>query len=106
LPQIHVVDETREYAEWSDDCSVGVNGNSGIIAAKRALNKLHFELGLEGFSQVSLSYSCCICMYEKVKTHAHVFAHLNGSVNFYTAKSTLYCIVLYCIVFIQRSKHP
>ncbi|KAJ9590614.1 hypothetical protein L9F63_016384, partial [Diploptera punctata] len=49
---IHVVDEIREYAEWSDDPTCGVNLHSGIIAAKRALNKLHFELGLGGFSQV------------------------------------------------------
>ncbi|KDR16306.1 Glycogen debranching enzyme, partial [Zootermopsis nevadensis] len=49
---IHVVDETREYAEWSDDSSFGVKMLSGIISAKRALNKLHFELGLAGFNQV------------------------------------------------------
>ncbi|XP_069703236.1 glycogen debranching enzyme isoform X2 [Periplaneta americana] len=49
---IHVVDELREYAEWSDDLVLGVNHHSGIIAAKKALNKLHFELGLAGFNQV------------------------------------------------------
>jgi hypothetical protein len=58
--QIHVVDEIREYAEWSDDSSVGVNVHSGIIAAKRALNRLHFELGLAGFNQVSMSKCCCM----------------------------------------------
>jgi glycogen debranching enzyme len=49
---IHVVDEIREYAEWSDDSSLGVNFHSGIIVAKRALNRLHFELGLARFNQV------------------------------------------------------
>jgi hypothetical protein len=44
----------REYAEWSNDSSLGVNIHSGIIAAKRALNKFHFEIGLAGFNQVSM----------------------------------------------------
>ncbi|GLV44486.1 uncharacterized protein CBL_10290 [Carabus blaptoides fortunei] len=55
---IHVVDETRQYAEWADsekqlnESVRYVNSKSGIIAAKNALNKLHFYLGMEGFSQV------------------------------------------------------
>ncbi|XP_063921993.1 glycogen debranching enzyme [Zophobas morio] len=55
---IHVVDETRQYTEWSDDenLSTGnaryVTKKSGIIAAKKALNDLHFLLGDEGFNQV------------------------------------------------------
>lgn len=53
---IHVVDETREYTEWNPNdnkaSSRYVGPNSGIIGAKRALNKLHFQLGSEGFSQV------------------------------------------------------
>ncbi|XP_050313135.1 glycogen debranching enzyme isoform X2 [Anthonomus grandis grandis] len=55
---IHVVDETRQYTEWSEDESqvIGnvryVNDRFGIIAAKRALNNLHFKLGSEGFNQV------------------------------------------------------
>lgn len=59
LFQIHVVDEERQYASWTDDheleekeeSSVGLK--SGIIAAKRALNNLHSNLGREKFSQVS-----------------------------------------------------
>ncbi|XP_065332419.1 glycogen debranching enzyme isoform X2 [Cloeon dipterum] len=53
---IHVVDEIRHYTEWAEN--VNSNGSqtvglqSGIIAAKRALNKLHFELGISGFNQV------------------------------------------------------
>jgi len=52
---VHVVDEARQYTEWTDgevkDVSQ-VNLETGIGAAKRALNKVHTELGLEGFSQV------------------------------------------------------
>lgn len=56
---IHVVDETRQYAEWSEDEELPSNGryvnkSSGIIAAKRALNELHFKLGMEGFDQVDM----------------------------------------------------
>ncbi|CAH1981135.1 unnamed protein product [Acanthoscelides obtectus] len=55
---IHVVDETREYTEWSDDDKLVtsspryVNNQSGIISVKRALNDLHFTLGKLGFDQV------------------------------------------------------
>ncbi|XP_066992681.2 glycogen debranching enzyme [Anabrus simplex] len=51
---IHVVDELRQYMEWSDaDTTEGtVNLQYGIIAAKKALNQLHFELGMAGFNQV------------------------------------------------------
>ncbi|RZC42945.1 glycogen debranching enzyme, partial [Asbolus verrucosus] len=55
---IHVVDETRQYTEWAenDNLAIGnlryVTNKSGIIAAKKALNDLHFHLGAEGFNQV------------------------------------------------------
>lgn len=54
---IHVVDEDRQYAEWTEDETLTgnvryVNNKSGIIAAKKALNQLHFKLGLEGYNQV------------------------------------------------------
>ncbi|VEN50334.1 unnamed protein product, partial [Callosobruchus maculatus] len=55
---IHVVDETREYTEWSEDDNLVansaryVNSTSGIISVKRALNDLHFTLGNLGFDQV------------------------------------------------------
>ncbi|XP_066154980.1 glycogen debranching enzyme isoform X1 [Euwallacea fornicatus] len=55
---VHVVDETRQYTEWCEDESlvVGnvryVNDKFGIIAAKKALNNLHFKLGIEGYNQV------------------------------------------------------
>ncbi|ALC41670.1 CG9485, partial [Drosophila busckii] len=45
---IHVVDEERSYQEWGK----AVDNNTGIIAAKRALNLLHGQLAEEGFSQV------------------------------------------------------
>ncbi|XP_034241741.1 glycogen debranching enzyme isoform X2 [Thrips palmi] len=52
---IHVVDESREYTSWTDGEAKTpdeVNLQTGITAGKRALNKLHFELGQDGFSQV------------------------------------------------------
>ncbi|XP_064477462.1 glycogen debranching enzyme-like isoform X2 [Ornithodoros turicata] len=52
---IHVVEEFRQYPMWTTGTATKpceVNKSSGIIAAKRALNELHFELGAQGFSQV------------------------------------------------------
>ncbi|CAG9856411.1 unnamed protein product [Phyllotreta striolata] len=54
---IHVVDEDREYPEWTEDVKlIGscryVCKQTGIIAAKRVLNDLHFLLGKDGFTQV------------------------------------------------------
>lgn len=52
------MDETREYTEWADvegmvmGCPRYVGFNSGIIAAKKALNDLHYRLGIDGFNQV------------------------------------------------------
>lgn len=54
---IHVVDESRQYTEWSEtekNSPRYVGPYSGIIAAKKALNKLHCQLGMEGFSQVCI----------------------------------------------------
>lgn len=54
--QIHVVDEKRQYASWIDDDLANdvkfVNSKTGIIAAKKALNDLHYMLGQQKFSQV------------------------------------------------------
>lgn len=55
---IHVVEERRQYTEWTNDVSLAkqnskyVSFNSGIISAKRALNDLHYKLGKQNFSQV------------------------------------------------------
>ncbi|KAK8374371.1 hypothetical protein O3P69_011987 [Scylla paramamosain] len=51
---IHVVDEQRVYAAWSESSTQRgeVNKKSGIIECKNLLNKLHFELGASGFNQV------------------------------------------------------
>lgn len=52
------MDETREYTEWADNEGfiVGnpryVGFSSGIITAKKALNDLHFRLGIDGFNQI------------------------------------------------------
>ncbi|XP_035597566.1 glycogen debranching enzyme-like isoform X2 [Oncorhynchus keta] len=54
--QISVVKEERFYPKWNSEAkpsSAGeVNSQSGIIAGKLALNKLHQELASKGFSQV------------------------------------------------------
>ncbi|XP_072500200.1 glycogen debranching enzyme isoform X2 [Notamacropus eugenii] len=54
--QISVVSEERFYTKWNPDASPSnaseVNLQSGIIAARRAINKLHQELGAKGFIQV------------------------------------------------------
>ena len=53
--QISVVSEERFYAKWNPEVSpsnIGeVNFQSGIIAARCAINKLHQELGAKGFIQ-------------------------------------------------------
>lgn len=51
-----MVDEKRQYASWTDDDLADnikfVNSKTGIIAAKKALNDLHYMLGQDEFSQV------------------------------------------------------
>ncbi|XP_035229752.1 glycogen debranching enzyme-like isoform X2 [Stegodyphus dumicola] len=52
---IHVVSEKRLYTSWTDEVIAKrgfINANNGIIAGKKALNKLHSELGASGFTQV------------------------------------------------------
>ena len=55
--QIDVVKEKRFYKSWSADTSKTgpdqVDIKTGIIAAKKAINKLHHELGRAGFDQVA-----------------------------------------------------
>lgn len=52
---IHVVEEERQFPAWSPkpvkEPSV-VHLESGIIAAKKTLNQLHFELGSRGYQHV------------------------------------------------------
>ncbi|XP_061746464.1 glycogen debranching enzyme [Nerophis ophidion] len=54
--QISVVKEERFYPKWNPSASPASAGEvgpqSGIIAGKRALNKLHQELAAQGFIQV------------------------------------------------------
>ena len=49
-----MVAEKRLYQSWSEkEAGAGlVNMKSGIIAGKRALNALHYEMGQAGFNQV------------------------------------------------------
>lgn len=52
---IHVVTETRLYKSFTDNAELKVgeiNVQTGIIAAKKALNELHQQLGEKHFSQV------------------------------------------------------
>lgn len=50
-----MVSEERFYTKWNPGASPSdtgdVNFQSGIIAARRAINKLHQELGAKGFIQ-------------------------------------------------------
>ncbi|XP_029473325.1 glycogen debranching enzyme [Rhinatrema bivittatum] len=54
--QISVVSEERFYTKWNPKATPGspgeVNLQSGIIAGKQAINRLHQELGAKGFIQV------------------------------------------------------
>ncbi|CAJ0919676.1 unnamed protein product, partial [Mesorhabditis belari] len=45
---IHVVSETRLYAQWD----LSVNEKQGLIRGRRVLNQLHQRLALEGYTQV------------------------------------------------------
>lgn len=60
---VHVVDETRLYMAWGEgeagagaeaeaEAEPRVRADSGIVAAKRALNELHLELAAEGYDEV------------------------------------------------------
>ncbi|XP_044753239.1 glycogen debranching enzyme [Coccinella septempunctata] len=54
--QISVVNETREYTEWNSENADNIpkytSFKCGILEAKKALNDLHFRLGLNGFDEV------------------------------------------------------
>lgn len=60
--QISVVKEERLYPKWNPtaapDSSGEVGFQTGIIAGKLALNKLHKELAAQGFIQVR---GCSVC---------------------------------------------
>lgn len=45
---IHVVNETRPYSIWNKE----ININTGIIKMKSILNKLHYEMAIQGYSQI------------------------------------------------------
>ncbi|XP_065569335.1 glycogen debranching enzyme-like [Artemia franciscana] len=52
---IHVVNEERTYASWSEEVAPApglVSLDCGIIRVKKALNDLHFYLGRNGYNQV------------------------------------------------------
>lgn len=61
---VHVVDEARLYPEWAEPAPAPasasatdaqeprVGPDSGIVAAKRLLNELHFELAADGYDEV------------------------------------------------------
>lgn len=50
-PQVHVVDEERLYCEWGEG-EGRVGAAAGMLAARRALNRLHVELARAGYSEV------------------------------------------------------
>ncbi|XP_026729867.1 glycogen debranching enzyme [Trichoplusia ni] len=60
---VHVVDEARLYPEWADPAPAPaaaaadaqeprVGPDTGIVAAKRLLNELHFQLAADGYDEV------------------------------------------------------
>jgi glycogen debranching enzyme len=49
------VNEKRAYKFWSEEnnpLNGGINIRTGVIAGKKALNRLHYEMGMTGFTQV------------------------------------------------------
>ncbi|XP_075221320.1 glycogen debranching enzyme isoform X2 [Lycorma delicatula] len=46
---IHVVNENRQYPSWGEN---GITLDTGIVAGKKALNNLHYQLGKKGYNQV------------------------------------------------------
>lgn len=52
--QISVVSEERFYSKWSSAAHLNsgeVNFQTGILAGRLAINRLHQELGAKGFNQ-------------------------------------------------------
>ncbi|GAB6025571.1 hypothetical protein CHUAL_011301 [Chamberlinius hualienensis] len=52
---VHVVNEVRHFPSWSEKqvChSSTIGSHSALIAGKKLLNDLHFQLGKEGFTEV------------------------------------------------------
>lgn len=48
---VHVVDEARLYAQWGDGPE-RLAPDAGLLAARRALNRLHAELARHGYDEV------------------------------------------------------
>ncbi|CAN8004123.1 unnamed protein product, partial [Ixodes hexagonus] len=52
---IHVVEESRQFPAWSAapvDGTPTVHPATGIVAAKRVLNRMHLEMGLQGYRHI------------------------------------------------------
>uniref|UniRef100_A0A915IDV4 4-alpha-glucanotransferase n=1 Tax=Romanomermis culicivorax TaxID=13658 RepID=A0A915IDV4_ROMCU len=52
---VDVVHENRLYTKWTDNARPSdgeVNLSSGVIAARRAINELHWQLGAEGYNEI------------------------------------------------------
>lgn len=78
--QISVVSEERFYAKWSPAAhltSGEVNFQTGILAGRLAINRLHQELGAKGFNQASsegnTAISSCVCS-ERARLECFVFS--------------------------------
>jgi hypothetical protein len=65
LLQIDVVKDNRLYPSWSTDAGKSGPGvttkATGIVSAKKAINRLHGELARGGFEQVIRQLSCFVC---------------------------------------------
>ncbi len=55
--QIDVVAEKRLYCSWGEQTRLA----TGIVAARRAINHLHYDLGARNFSQVLSSLLSLRC---------------------------------------------
>ncbi|KAL5016234.1 hypothetical protein ScPMuIL_005823 [Solemya velum] len=72
---IHVVTEERLYTSWADwdfPENPYINLSFGISAGKKALNELHYEMALKGFTEVYVDQlDACVVSVTRHNPHTH-----------------------------------